>query len=85
MNQREFSRICRALQMGEDKFLEHLETHYTGRVIACSGERFEVDVAGRRESWAREACEETMGSRYGHKERSLDAPPWSIDRFNPYR
>lgn len=84
MTTEEFKAICAAALAGEEKFVENLDTHYTGRIVSCSTDRLEVDIVGRRESWAMARCEETMGSRYGHKEKTLDAHPWDIDRFNPY-
>lgn len=84
MNREEFISLCNAVRAGKEKNVENLETRYTGKIVACSADRFEVDVAGRRESWAMGKCEETMGSRYGHKEKTLDTHPWDIDRFNPY-
>jgi hypothetical protein len=84
MRREEFDSLCRAIRSGEEKFVENLDTHYTGKIISCAARRLEVEIAGRRESWPMEACEETMGSRFGHKEKTLDTHPWDIDRFNPY-
>ncbi len=84
MKRDQFEGICRAVKSGEEKFLENLETRYTGRIVSCGEERFEVDVSGKRESWSMEQCMETMGSKYHHKEKTLDTHPWDTDRFNPY-
>ena len=84
MTEREFKILCNAVRGGEDRFVENRDSHYSGKIVACGADRFEVEISGRRESWPMGSCVETMGSRYGHKERSLDAHPWDTDRFNPY-
>ncbi|BCR06993.1 hypothetical protein DESUT3_40620 [Desulfuromonas versatilis] len=85
MKRSDFNRLCSAVLAGEEKFVENLETHETGKVLACRDERLEVLCEGARRSWAMANSEETMGSRYGHKEQTLDTHPWDTDRFNPYR
>ncbi len=84
MERSEYERLCSAVQAGGEKFVENLETHDTGRIVACSSDRLEVECEGRKQSWAMSKCEETMGSKFGHKEKTLDTHPWDTDRFNPY-
>lgn len=84
MTREEFDKLCAAVKSGQEKFVENLDSHYTGKIVACSTDRVEVDISGQRESWAIENCVETLGSKYGHKEKTLDTHPWDVDRFNPY-
>ena len=84
MKKKELEKLCSAVKAGEEKFVENLETHYTGRIIHCSTDRIHVDISGRRESWPMESCQETMGSTFKHREKTLDTHPWDVDRFNPY-
>jgi len=58
MNKPKFSRICRAAMAGEDRYLEKTETGDAGRIISCLGEKAEVELAGRQETWSRSDCEE---------------------------
>lgn len=58
MKQREFEALCQAVKAGEERYLEHLETHHAGKVVACGNDRVEIDIYGKRESWTAEECKE---------------------------
>jgi len=58
MNRPKFSRICRAAMAGKDRYLENTETGAAGRLMSCLGEKAEVKLAGRQETWSRSDCEE---------------------------
>jgi len=53
-----YKSMCRALVKGEDRFVENLENHHVGEALACFGDMVEIDIFGKRETWARENCRE---------------------------
>lgn len=57
MEEREFQQFCEMLQAGESKYVENVGSHEKGRVLFCSGNRLEVEVGDRRETWGREYCQ----------------------------
>ena len=59
MDTREYQAFCRAIDAGETKYVENTGSHEKGRVIFCSGNRLEVEVEDRRETWGIEFCQET--------------------------
>lgn len=58
MKKKDFDRICWAVEENGEKFVRHSVTHETGKVIACTGESFDVESGGLRKYWPREECEE---------------------------
>ena len=61
MDSKEFDNLCMALDSGEEKFVENLGSHEVGKVLFCSGNRLEVEIGQRRETWASEFCKEAGG------------------------
>jgi hypothetical protein len=57
MEPEEFEQLCQSLEAGEEKFVENLGSHEKGKVMFCSGNRLEVEVNGKRETWAMDSCE----------------------------
>jgi hypothetical protein len=60
MEEKEFQNFCQALESGEEKYVENLGSHETAKVIFCSGNRLEVEVGGKRETWSSEYCKEVQ-------------------------
>jgi hypothetical protein len=52
----ELARICQAVESGETKIDENTGSHEKGRVMFCSGDRIEVELTDKRETWGREFC-----------------------------
>ncbi len=59
MKNQRFESICRAVQDGQERRIEHMVTHQSGKVIACTGMNFEVETDGRHQNWAMQNCEES--------------------------
>lgn len=62
MEPREYQDFCRAVEAGEVKMVENVGSHDRGRVLFCSGNRLEVEVGDRRETWGVEYCQEVKPS-----------------------
>lgn len=62
MKGKEFESLCRAVDGGEERFVENEELLYTGRVLACERERVVVEAFGRTFRWPKEICEETSST-----------------------
>ena len=58
MKRAEFSAICRGVTDGEERYVEDITFHKTGKVLSCQGNRFQVEVKGSRQTWPSEACRE---------------------------
>lgn len=58
MNRPKFSRICRAAMAGEERYLKNTENNHAGRVLACLGDKVEVETSGHHETWSRDDCQE---------------------------
>jgi hypothetical protein len=58
MNENEKTTICQAAESGEEKFLEHLETHHAGKLVRWDEKEAEVDIYGKHETWPWEKCKE---------------------------
>ena len=61
MTRENFEGICQVASSGKVKWVDNLGKHKSGRVIACSPERFEVEVRGKEhkhEEWQPEVCKE---------------------------
>jgi hypothetical protein len=58
MESKEFEKFCREMEQGAEKYVENLGSHEKGKVLFCSGNRLEVDVNGKRETWASDSCKE---------------------------
>ena len=46
MRSQEFSSICQAVETGEERFVQNLDSMYTGKVVACGGEQLVVEAFG---------------------------------------
>lgn len=57
MKANEFDQLCQAIESGEEKFVENVGSHEKGKVLFCSGNRLEVEVNGKRETWALDSCQ----------------------------
>ncbi|BCR03038.1 hypothetical protein DESUT3_01070 [Desulfuromonas versatilis] len=58
MKDAEFEVMCLSLQKGQEHFVENLQNHHAGKLIACHGNQVEVDIFGKRETWSRGECRE---------------------------
>ena len=56
MNREEFTSICREVETGEHKFVQNLESLYSGKVVACGDRGLTVEVFGHRVEWNVELC-----------------------------
>jgi hypothetical protein len=61
MEKQDFEQFCKLIESGETKYVENIGSHELGRVIFCSGNRLEVEVGDRRETWGSEFCQEAKG------------------------
>lgn len=59
MQEKDFERFCRDVESGETKYVENTGSHEIGRVLFCSGNRLEVAVGDKMETWGMEYCQET--------------------------
>ncbi len=62
MERKEFEQFCQAIEAGETRYVENTGSHEKGRVKFCSGNRLEVEVGDRRETWGSEFCQEVSPS-----------------------
>ncbi len=62
MEQKEYIECCQSIEEGDEVYLEETGTHKTGRLLYCSGDQFQVETEGKRETWAPERCEEIGSS-----------------------
>jgi len=61
--------MCELAGEGRLTWVEHMESHAAGRVIACGSDMVEVEVAGHHESWDPSCCREmTFGYRVNYDE-----------------
>lgn len=56
MNKEEFTSLCNEVQVGEDRFVQNLDSLYSGKVVACGDSGLTVKVFGRRFDWNAEHC-----------------------------
>lgn len=63
MHQPEFAALCKGVSTGSERYVEEALTGSVGKVTACAGNHFEVEVNDRHESWPRESCREKWGYR----------------------
>jgi hypothetical protein len=65
MKKQEFKTICSAVELGEEKVVEHRITHQHGKVVACDRSGFEVATADgdyeQLQHWERYNCERDAG------------------------
>jgi hypothetical protein len=54
----QFEDLCRAVESGEEHFVENILNHHAGRLVACRGEEVDVDILGKRETWSARDCQE---------------------------
>jgi hypothetical protein len=57
MDKPKFSKICREAVAGESRYLENTQTHHAGKLLSCMGEKAEVEIFGKHETWKREDCQ----------------------------
>jgi hypothetical protein len=57
MEPEEFDQLCHALEAGDEKYVENIGSQEKGKVLFCSGNRLEVEVNGKRETWAMDSCQ----------------------------
>ncbi len=62
MERKEFEKCCQAIEDGVEVYLENTSSHETGRVLFCTPDQFRVEVAGKRQAWQPENCEESSSS-----------------------
>jgi len=58
MDRPKFTKICRAAMTGDDKYLKNTASNRSARLISCLGDKAEVEICGRHETWARSDCQE---------------------------
>lgn len=58
MTKAEIQNLRKAVESGEERFLENNETHHAGKLVACSEEKAEVDIYGKKETWPWDECKE---------------------------
>lgn len=62
MQGQEYEQFCKAVESGQTKFVENVGSHEKGKVLFCSGNRLEVEVGDKRETWGVEYCQEVEPS-----------------------
>ncbi|MFA5514871.1 MAG: hypothetical protein WDA20_01160 [Desulfuromonadales bacterium] len=69
MKQTDFEGMCELAREGRLTWVENNNTHEAGRVISCSGELIEVEVADHRATWDLHDCRElTHGYKVNYEE-----------------
>lgn len=69
MRRTDFEGMCELFKDGRLIWVENASAHKTGRVVGCSTDSIEVEVAGHREEWAARDCRElTHGYRVNYAE-----------------
>jgi hypothetical protein len=58
MTRAEFNALCRGVTEGEERYVEDMTMHKTGKVLSCEGNRFQVELEGDRQTWPSETCRE---------------------------
>lgn len=56
MRSQEFNSLCRAVETGEERFVQDLDSMYTGKVVACGEDRLIVEAFGHRVEWSTGRC-----------------------------
>ena len=56
MNKEEFTNLRQEVKAGENRFVQNLESLYSGKVVACGDIGMTVEVFGRRIDWNAEHC-----------------------------
>jgi hypothetical protein len=56
MRREQYESICRGAGAGEEKFVQNLDSLYSGRVVACGEDRLLVEAFGHRYAWDAERC-----------------------------
>ena len=64
MTRENFEGICRTASIGKVKWVDNMEEHRAGRVVACSMEKLEVEFENKHATWSPESCRERT---YGYK------------------
>lgn len=57
MRHEEFTNICRAVEAGNDVYVQNLDLLYSGRVVACGLESMTVEAFGHRYEWEAGHCQ----------------------------
>ena len=61
MRREELHEICRAVENGDVRLVQHEELLYTGRVTACQGSRLTVEAFGHPFEWHSAVCRKADG------------------------
>lgn len=56
MHSSDFIKVCRAVEHGQDVYLENVVDRKKGRVLFCTSRAFHVDIDGKRDSWLPQVC-----------------------------
>jgi hypothetical protein len=57
MRNEEFNNICRSVgEAGAERFVQHLDSMYAGKVLACGNGEFIVEAFGHRIHWPAGRC-----------------------------
>jgi hypothetical protein len=67
MNRPKFTKICRSAMAGDERYLENTESSLAGKLLSCSGDKAEVDILGKHETWSRSDCEEFDRSNFDYQ------------------
>ena len=69
MKKTDFTGMCELVGEGRLTWLENTRSHEKGRVLSCTENRIEVEVAGKREEWIPRECRElTHGYKIDYEE-----------------
>lgn len=58
MERNQIDSLRRAVEAGEERFVENNNTHHAGKLVSCDEKTVEVDIYGKRESWPWDECKE---------------------------
>jgi hypothetical protein len=56
MRSQEFNSLCRAVETGEERFVQNLDSMYLGKVVACGEDHLIVEAFGHRVEWSDGHC-----------------------------
>lgn len=56
MRGKELDSLCREVGTGEEKFVQNLDSMYTGKVLSCRGDELVVEAFGHFAEWPAARC-----------------------------
>lgn len=61
MERQSFTAVCEAVDVGKERFVEHMGLRYTGKVVRCRSDKLVVEAFERKFAWPMELCRPSDG------------------------